>query len=266
MKKFVFFIVSLLFFSCIQKRTLSDTEEPTNNVLETDTIIESVALIEDDTLFEVKGRLYRGIIEYPLEVKVLSVAPHHNFEYHNEKIMADASYEDTLILITDDERMFHDIIFKEDSLRKSYPDYRFDGDDWDDYEAPFEVFMRKKGDVIYFLGRPDDRLLYLDDAYISKGPFSIGPFHIGMTQKEMADSIGIPIEMTKAYKCVALLYGNRFTLLKNMKHPKPWGGPDFSKIFIGYADKVTKIIVVGLDEGERVLDGPEILGRPKDWE
>ena len=87
-----------------------------------------------------------------------------------------------------------------------------------------------------------------------------------MTQKEMADSIGIPIEMTKAYKCVALLYGNRFTLLKNMKHPKPWGGPDFSKIFIGYADKVTKIIVVGLDEGERVLDGPVILGRPKDWE
>ena len=266
MKKLVLFIVSLLLFSCIQKQIPTDSGESTNDAMVADTIIETCALIEDDTLFEVKGRLYRGIIEYPLEVKVLSVAPHHNFEYHNEKIMADASYEDTLILITDDERMFHDIIFKEDSLRKSYPDYRFDGDDWDDYEAPFEVFMRKKGDVIYFLGRPDDRLLYLDDAYISKGPFSIGPFHIGMTQKEMADSIGIPIEMTKAYKCVALLYGNRFTLLKNMKHPKPWGGPDFSKIFIGYADKVNKIIVVGLDEGERVLDGPVILGRPKDWE
>lgn len=92
-------------------------------------------------------------------------------------------------------------------------------------------------------GRGHRRLLVL--------PMPIEPFHI---------------ESTKAYKCVALLYGNRFTLLKNMKHPKPWGGPDFSKIFIGYADKVTKIIVVGLDEGERVLDGPVILGRPKDWE
>ena len=266
MKKLLFFIVSLLFFSCIQKRTPTDTEESTNDAMVADTIIESCALIEDDTLFEVKGRLYRGIIEYPLEVKVLSVAPHHNFEYHNEKIMADASYEDTLILITDDERMFHDIIFKEDSLRKSYPDYRFDGDDWNDFEAPYEVYLRKKGDAIRFEGDLENRLLHLGDAYISKGSFPIGPFHIGMAQKQMANSIGIPIEMTKAYKCVALLYGNRFTLLKNMKHPKPWGGPDFSKIFIGYADKVTKIIVVGLDEGERVLDGPVILGRPKDWE
>ena len=116
MKKFVLFIVFLLFFSCIQKRTPTDTEEPTNNVLETDTIIESVALIEDDTLFDA----YYGIECYSLRVKALSVAPHHTFECHNERIMAVASYEDTLILITDDERIFHDIIFEEDSLRKSF--------------------------------------------------------------------------------------------------------------------------------------------------
>ena len=88
-----------------------------------------------------------------------------------------------------------------------------------------------------------------------------------MAQKEMADSIGIPIEMTKAYKCVALLYGNRFTLLKNMKHPKPWGGPEFWKIIIYYSDKVTNIIVVDSNEGGPVLKGPHpsISVCPKDW-
>ena len=260
MKKLLFFIVSLLFFSCIQKRTPTDTEESTNDAMVADTIIESCALIEDDTLFDA----YYGIECYSLRVKALSVAPHHTFECHNERIMAVASYEDTLILITDDERIFHDITFKEDSLRKSFQEYRFYGSDEDD--VPYADFLRNKGDTICFLLDFDDNLLYLQNALITKGSFPIGPFHIGMTQMELTDSIGIPIEMANAYKCVALLYGNRFTLLKNMKHPKPWGGPDFSKIFIGYADKVTKIIVVGLDEGERVLDGPEILGRPKDWE
>ena len=86
-----------------------------------------------------------------------------------------------------------------------------------------------------------------------------------MAQKEMADSIGIPIEMIKAYKCVALLYGNRFTLLKNMKHPKPWGGPEFSKIIIYYSDKVTNIIVVEINSGGRMLEGPSAVNPPKGW-
>ena len=254
MKKLLFFIVSLLFFSCIQKRTPTDTEESTNDAMVADTIIESCALIEDDTLFEVKGRLYRGIIEYPLEVKVLSVAPHHNFEYHNEKIMADASYEDTLILITDDERMFHDIIFKEDSLRKSFPKYHFYGSDEDD--VPYTVCIENEGDTICFILYFDDNLLYLEDAYISIGPFSVGPFHVGMTQKEMADSIGIPIEMTKAYKCVALLHGCRFTLFRNLKAPKLHDYPEYTRIIISYSDIVTKITVTERNLGGRVLCDP----------
>ena len=252
MKKFVLFIVFLLFFSCIQKRTPTDTEESTNDAMVADTIIESCALIEDDTLFDA---VY-GIIENPIKVKTLSVAPHHSFECHNERIMAVASYEDTLILITDDERMFHDITFKEDSLRKSFQEYRFYGDDEDD--VPYADFLRNIGDTICFLLDFDDNLLYLQNAYITRGSFPIGPFHIGMTQKEMADSIGIPIEMTNAYKCVALLYGDRFTLLKNMKHPKPWGGPDFSKIIISYTDKIKKIIVVERNISDPVLSNPNL--------
>ena len=170
--------------------------------------------------------------------------------------MAVASYEDTLILITDDERMFHEITFKEDSLRKTSPEYRFCGSDKDD--VPYADFLINKGDTICFLLHFDDNLLYLQNAYITRGSFPIGPFHIGMTQKEMADSIGIPIEMTNAYKCVALLYGNRFTLLKNMKHPKPWGGPDFSKIIISYTDKIKKIIVVERNISDPVLSNPNL--------
>ena len=252
MKKFISCFVSLVLLSCIQKRTPTDTEESMNVLVVADTIIESVVLIEDDTLFDA----YYGIECYSLRVKALSVAPHHTFECHNERIMAVASYEDTLILITDDERMFHDITFKEDSLRKSFQEYRFYGDDEDD--VPYADFLRNIGDTICFLLDFDDNLLYLQNALITKGSFPIGPFHIGMTQKEMADSIGIPIEMTNAYKCVALLYGNRFTLLKNMKHPKPWGGPDFSKIIICYTDKVKKIIVVERNISEPVLSNPNL--------
>ena len=73
MKKLLFFIVSLLFFSCIQKRTPTDTEESTNDAMVADTIIESCALIEDDTLFDA---VY-GIIENPIKVKTLSVAPYY---------------------------------------------------------------------------------------------------------------------------------------------------------------------------------------------
>ena len=252
MKKFISCFVSLVLLSCIQKRTPTDTEESMNVLVVADTIIESVVLIEDDTLFDA----YYGIECYSLRVKALSVAPHHTFECHNERIMAVASYEDTLILITDDERMFHDITFKEDSLRKSFQEYRFYGSDEDD--VPYADFLRNIGDTICFLLDFDDNLLYLQNAYITRGSFPIGPFHIGMTQKEMADSIGIPIEMTNAYKCVALLYGNRFTLLKNMKHPKPWGGPDFSKIIICYTDKVKKIIVVERNISEPVLSNPNL--------
>ena len=261
MKMFISCIVSLLLISFIQKQPHIDKECFSNDAMVADTIIESFALIEDDTLFNA----YHGIKNYPLRVKALSVAPHHTFDFHNERIMAVASYKDTLILITDDERMFHNIIFEEDSLRKTYPDYRFYVDDWDDYEAPFEVYMRKKGDAIRFEGNLKNRLLHLDGAYISKGSFPVGPFHIGMTQKEMADSIGIPIEMTKAYKCVALLYGGDFALLKDMKHPKPWGRPDFEKIIIYYSDKVTSIIVVNINAGGQMLSGPSALNPPKDW-
>ena len=252
MKMFIFCFVFLLFFSCIQKRTPTDTEESTNDAMVADTIIESCALIEDDTLFDA---VY-GIIENPIKVKTLSVAPYHTFECHNERIMAVASYEDTLILITDDERMFHEITFKEDSLRKSFQEYRFYGSDEDD--VPYADFLRNKGDTICFLLNFDDNLLYLQNAFITNGSFPIGPFHIGMTQMELTDSIGIPIEMANAYKCVALLYGNRFTLLKNMKHPKPWGGPHFSKIIISYTDKVKKIIVVERNISEPVLSNPNL--------
>ena len=252
MKMFIFCFVFLLFFSCIQKRTPTDTEESTNDAMVADTIIESCALIEDDTLFDA---VY-GIIENPIKVKTLSVAPYHTFECHNERIMAVASYEDTLILITDDERMFHEITFKEDSLRKSFQEYRFYGSDEDD--VPYADFLRNKGDTICFLLNFDDNLLYLQNAFITNGSFPIGPFHIGMTQMELTDSIGIPIEMANVYKCVALLYGNRFTLLKNMKHPKPWGGPHFSKIIISYTDKVKKIIVVERNISEPVLSNPNL--------
>ena len=249
---FISCIVSLLLISFIQKQPHIDKECFSNDAMVADTIIESFALIEDDTLFNA----YHGIKNYPLRVKALSVAPHHTFDFHNERIMAVASYEDTLILITDDERMFHDITFKEDSLRKTSPEYRFCGSDKDD--VPYADFLINKGDTICFLLHFDDNLLYLQNALITKGSFPIGPFHIGMTQKEMADSIGIPIEMTNAYKCVALLYGNRFTLLKNMKHPKPWGGPDFSKIIISYTDKIKKIIVVERNISEPVLSNPNL--------
>ena len=56
MKKLVLFIVSLLLFSCIQKQIPTDSGESTNDAMVADTIIETCALIEDDTLFEVKGR------------------------------------------------------------------------------------------------------------------------------------------------------------------------------------------------------------------
>ena len=98
MKKLALFFVSLLLFSCIQKQIATDSGKPTNDVVEADTIIETVALIEDDTLFDA---VY-GVHEYPMRVKALSVAPHHNFDCHNERIMAVVSYKDTLILITDD--------------------------------------------------------------------------------------------------------------------------------------------------------------------
>ena len=247
MKKLVFFIFPLLLFSCIQKRTPSDTEESTTNVEVSDSILESVALIEDDTLYNA----YYGIDNYPLGVKALSVAPHHTFDCHNERIMAVANYKDTLILITDDKRMFHDISFKEDSLRKLYQDYRF----YSSYEGdvPYQVFMRKKGDALSFSRSSDDNLLYLEDACISKGCFPIGPMHIGMSQTEMADSIGIPIDMTNAYNCVIFLYGGWFTLLKNMKHPKPFDGPEFEKIIISYSDIITKMKVVFRNNGGPIL-------------
>ena len=250
MKKLALFFVSPLLFSCIQKQIPTDFGKPTNDVVETDTIIETVALIEDDTLFDA---VY-GVHEYPMRVKALSVAPHHNFDCHNERIMAVVSYKDTLILITDDEHIFHDITFKEDSLRKSFPKYHFYGSDEDD--VPYTVFIENEGDTICFILNFDDNLLYLEDAYISIGPFSVGPFHVGMTQMEMADSIGIPIEMTKVYKCIALLHGCRFTLFRNLKAPKLHDYPEYTRIIISYSDIITKITVTECNLGGRVLCDP----------
>ena len=121
---------------------------------------------------------------------------------------------------------------------------------------PYTVFVENEGDTICFLLNFDDNLLYLEDAYISVGPFPVGPFHVGMTQMEMADSIGIPIELTKDYKCIALLHGCRFTLLRNLKAPILNDYPEYTRIIISYSDIVTEITVTQCNFDGRVLCDP----------
>ena len=53
MKKLVFFIVSLLFLSCIQKRTPTDTEDSTNNALDTSGVSSCYCSFEDDRIVAV---------------------------------------------------------------------------------------------------------------------------------------------------------------------------------------------------------------------